>query len=599
MTDFATTQASQGAAASGIRTAGVSAAEADRENWIISNRGPGTYDEEGRLAWKKGGLSMVLIPPAVAAAQEPGTKVTWLAAADGEGDVARQDDGKLWTQGPAAPRQKHPVELRFLELSPRELQMYYGVIANTALWLGLHGSEHHLSRNEILEAWPVYEAVNRRFADFVALRASPGATVQVHDFQLALAGQMLQEMRPDLRIVGYWHIPMDSEKTVMRSFRETPLHRPCTEALYRAMGAIPMAFQRTEWAALFHGGYRRLIGHRPPAETSIMPVFVDRKYLECEARMRQVDEAIKQIDREMQDANRGEPFSGKVIGFVGRGDPKNGIPRLIDAWEKVLADDSIEDKPALVLNSGPTRPGVKAFDDHWELIERRVAEVRVAHPNAILLMRGETRADAVAIFRRADVAVIPSLAGGRDIVGQEAVAFKTHGDRPGVVVTSAGAGTSDTLFRIPRALRDGIANVPRSVAPGDWLPGALLVSNVGPRANHGHAVRAFAGAIKAALVMSPREVAQRQSNMRLGLEVENPEKWFGFLNGQARTATEVADDLAARQGRVTERPFARYDLFAEILEAQRRVDGTFPSPADGNTSARGGADDGGLGLGIA
>ena len=52
-----------------------------------------------------------------------------------------------------------------------------------------------------------YREVNQRFADAAAEVAADGATVWVHDYQLQLVPAMLRELRPDLRIGFFLHIP--------------------------------------------------------------------------------------------------------------------------------------------------------------------------------------------------------------------------------------------------------------------------------------------------------------------------------------------------------------------------------------------------------
>ncbi len=52
-----------------------------------------------------------------------------------------------------------------------------------------------------------YRRVNRRFAEHTAAVASQGATVWVQDYQLQLVPAMLRELRPDVKIGFFNHIP--------------------------------------------------------------------------------------------------------------------------------------------------------------------------------------------------------------------------------------------------------------------------------------------------------------------------------------------------------------------------------------------------------
>ncbi|NED56001.1 trehalose-6-phosphate synthase, partial [Micromonospora aurantiaca] len=55
--------------------------------------------------------------------------------------------------------------------------------------------------------WDAYVRVNKRFAEAAAKVAAKHAIVWVQDYQLQLVPSMLRELRPDLRIGFFLHIP--------------------------------------------------------------------------------------------------------------------------------------------------------------------------------------------------------------------------------------------------------------------------------------------------------------------------------------------------------------------------------------------------------
>ena len=538
-----------------------------RQTWIVSNRGPGEYhdDRQGgtELKWQPGGLSMVLIPPALKAAQSEGTgrEVFWLAAAKTAGDIAHADDGLLESAGPDQGELSRPVHLRFLELTEDEQRLYYGVFSNTVLWMTNHGMDHDLSKNEIEEAWDSYRRVNERFARYVVDHAEDGAIIQVHDYQMALVGGLIQELAQkagkQLDVVGFWHISFAELPQLLRGFEERRNDCTRTQEFLKAMGAIPLGFHRDQWAERFCAAHTELLGTQPAAGTFVMPAFVDVDNLRNESRRREVRAAMDTIYEELFELNGNKRFTGKIIGTVGRADPKNGMDRLLEAYELLLMDDTVRDKPALVMNVAPTRLDVALYRDHWQGLLRKKESIERHYPHARILLRfnvtksgkpsGKPRADAVATFRIADVVAVLSRAGGRDIVGQEAVALKNlaQGDAPSVAVLSAEAGTSDTLIGIVSAesrptgyAADGTVSE-RAISGSSFRSGAVIVRDIGPGVDNHLAALRCAVALKQSLIMSGTEVAERFAVMNELLTLEDPDIWYGELMVRSQHDEEV------------------------------------------------------------
>ena len=134
-------------------------------------------------------------------------------------------------------------------MSAEEIEGFYEGFSNATLWPLYHDlvakPEFHR------EWWDSYVAVNQRFADPAAELAAKGATVWVHDYQLQLVPQMLRELRPDLRIGFYLHIPFPPAEL----FQQLPWRRQILEGL---LGADLVGFQ-------LPGGAAELRAARPPA----------------------------------------------------------------------------------------------------------------------------------------------------------------------------------------------------------------------------------------------------------------------------------------------------------------------------------------------
>ena len=151
--------------------------------------------------------------------------------------------------GPRALRRRRARRWCRCTLSAEEVEEFYEGFSNGTLWPLYHDvvakPEFHR------EWWDSYVTVNQRFAEKAAEVAAEGATVWVQDYQLQLVPQMLRELRPDLRIGFYLHIPFPPAEL----FQQLPWRRQILEGL---LGADLVGFQLA-------GGARQLRAPGPPA----------------------------------------------------------------------------------------------------------------------------------------------------------------------------------------------------------------------------------------------------------------------------------------------------------------------------------------------
>jgi trehalose 6-phosphate synthase len=157
---------------------------------IVANRLPvdRVTLEDGSAGWRRspGGLVSALEPVMRA---NDGAWIGWPGAADDDLEPFVEDG----------------LQLVPVHLTADEIEDFYEGFSNGTLWPLYHDvvakPEFHR------EWWDAYVTVNRRFAAKAAELAAEGATVWVQDYQLQLVPQMLRELRPDLRIGFYLHIP--------------------------------------------------------------------------------------------------------------------------------------------------------------------------------------------------------------------------------------------------------------------------------------------------------------------------------------------------------------------------------------------------------
>lgn len=164
--------------------------------------------DDGEPAWRTspGGLVTALEP--IMKSKE-GAWVGWHGAAD-EALEPFHHDG---------------IDMVPVPLSTEEVAEFYEGMSNATLWPLYHDSvafpEFHR------EWWDAYVSVNRRFAEAAAEVAEDNGVVWVQDYQLQLVPQMLRELRPDLRIGFFLHIPFPPQEL----FQQLPWRREVLEGL--------------------------------------------------------------------------------------------------------------------------------------------------------------------------------------------------------------------------------------------------------------------------------------------------------------------------------------------------------------------------------
>src|SRR6185312_1100952 len=107
--------------------------------------------------------------------------------------------------------------------------------------------------------WEAYQRVNRRFAQVTADYAERDATVWVQDYHLQMVPAMLRQLRPDLRIGFFMHIPFPPAELFMQLPRRA-------ELLRGMLGADLVGFQTSAGADNFLRIVARILGaHVTPA----------------------------------------------------------------------------------------------------------------------------------------------------------------------------------------------------------------------------------------------------------------------------------------------------------------------------------------------
>jgi alpha,alpha-trehalose-phosphate synthase [UDP-forming] len=413
---------------------------------VVANRLPVEQfeDADGSVGWRRS-------PGGLVAALEP---------------VLRASDGAWvgWSgvPGPAGePFEAEGLLLRPVELSAAEVADYYEGFSNATLWPLYHDviapPEFHR------DWWKAYRQVNRRFAAAAAAQAADGALVWVHDYQLQLVPAMLRELRPDLRIGFFNHIPFPGYEI----FAQLPWRRDIVKGL---LGADLIGFQRHQDVTNFLRACRRaaalptrgasvLVSGESPASAGAaagnapvavvrrvlagaFPISVDAAGLAELADRDDVKARAKQIRSAL-----GDPKT--LLLGVDRMDYTKGILHRLKAYGELLAEGRLGPPDAVLVQvASPSRERVEQYQLLREEVEATVGRINGDHgllgqPAVHYLHQSYPLQEMAALYLAADVLLVTSLRDGMNLVAKEYVACR--GDDTGRLVLSEFTGAADEL----------------------------------------------------------------------------------------------------------------------------------------------------------
>jgi trehalose 6-phosphate synthase len=331
-----------------------------------------------------------------------------------------------------------------VSLTPQDVEEFYEGMSNATLWPIYHDvvakPEFHR------EWWDTYVDVNRRFTEKAAEVAEQGATVWVHDYQLQLVPQMLRELRPDLRIGFYLHIPFPPAEL----FAQLPWRRQVLEGL---LGADLVGFQMSGGAANFVRLVRQRVGHKTHRDTiylpdgrtvraAAFPISIDAQAFEDLARSDSVSKRCEEIRTALGDPS-------KVLLGIDRLDYTKGIYARLRAFSELIADGILDVEDAVFVQvATPSRERVEQYRILRDDIDRLVGRVngdqgRIGRPAISYLHSAYPREEMAALYRAADIMVVTPFRDGMNLVAKEYVACRYDDD--GALVLSEFAGAADEL----------------------------------------------------------------------------------------------------------------------------------------------------------
>jgi trehalose 6-phosphate synthase len=366
----------------------------------------------------------------------------------------------------------HLVPIR---LSAEEVENYYEGFSNDTIWPLYHDVIAAPRYRRVW--WESYVRVNRRFAEAAADAAADGGTVWVQDYQLQLVPQMLRDLRPDLTIGYFHHIPFPAYGL----YSQLPWRRQVLDGL---LGADVIGFQRVADAGNFARAVRR-VHHYNTKATGItvpqadgtsrsalakaFPISIDAEsYVEL-ARRPDIQARAAEIRESL-----GNPK--KILLGVDRLDYTKGIRHRIKAFGELLEDGRINvGDVTLVQVASPSRERVESYVTLRDEIELSVGRINgefdtMDHTAIRYLHQSYPREEMVALYLAADVMLVTALRDGMNLVAKEYVAARS--DNRGVLVLSEFAGAADELASAVRINPHDIGGMKDAIVRAIEMPTA-------------------------------------------------------------------------------------------------------------------------------
>ncbi|MDY3126727.1 MAG: trehalose-6-phosphate synthase [Corynebacterium sp.] len=338
----------------------------------------------------------------------------------------------------------HPVKL-----TDSDYEQFYEGFSNATMWPLYHNLIVTPQFNR--SWWDTYRDVNLRFATEVAHVAAPNATVWVQDYQLQLLPGILRQMRPDLTIGFFLHIPFPPPEI----YRQLPWR---DEMLRGLLGADLIGFHLESNVANFlnlartHGiEVAGEVSTRSAGATITAPdgrcVGVGAFPISISTQALSAPNAADAAKVAALREDMGNPKT--VLLGVDRLDYTKGILQRLIAFEELLETQALDPaEVVLVQLATPSRERI----DHYRRIRSQVEEAvgringrfaSIGRPVVHYQHRSVSKDTLRLYYKMADVMVVTPFRDGMNLVAKEYIATRT--DYSGALVLSEFAGAADEL----------------------------------------------------------------------------------------------------------------------------------------------------------
>lgn len=334
------------------------------------------------------------------------------------------------------------LQVAQIDLTRDDHHAYYAGFSNSILWPSFH---LRLDLATIEAHWyEGYRRVNQQFARALLPLLKPDDIIWVHDYHLIPLASELRQLGARNRIGFYLHIPFPTPDALYA----IPHHQELMRDLSR-YDLIGMQARRDVAA------FTEFAEHQSPASISGNPLqtadfgrtevaaFPIGSDPDAFARLAVSPAATKMVKR-MERALYGQNL---ILG-VDRLDYSKGLPQRVEAYEKLLANDSRFRRQVHLLQvAPPSRDSIKEYQETSDTLDAMCGHVmgRFAEPDwqpLTYVKRAYGQPSLAGLYRLARVGLVTPLRDGMNLVAHEYIGSQDPAN-PGVLVLSRFAGAAE------------------------------------------------------------------------------------------------------------------------------------------------------------
>lgn len=311
------------------------------------------------------------------------------------------------------------ISLLPVSLDQDDFEGFYEGFSNSALWPLYHDLIVQPEYNQAW--WDRYVEVNRKFAEAAAKAAAEDATVWVQDYQLQLVPGMLKEIRPDVTVGFFLHIPFPAPAL----FQQLPWREEILEGL---KGCDLIGFQR-------HTDEDNFLLLTDEIRTGTFPISIDS------------GEIATATDDQVNALRSAIGSPRHLLLGVDRLDYTKGILQRLLAIESLLEEGKLSDI-AFVQIATPSRERIEHYRTTRKQVEEAIGRINgrfgeVGRPIVHYVHRSVSKEHLGTFYAAADIMLVTPFKDGMNLVAKEYVA--AHPDADGALVLSEFAGAAVEL----------------------------------------------------------------------------------------------------------------------------------------------------------
>lgn len=379
--------------------------------------------------------------------------------------------------------QKKQLSLRLKEYrcvplfpDPQVYQESVHGFAKNTLWPLFHYFPQNATYNDVY--WESYISINKMYAEMICSLANDNDTVWIHDYHLLLVPKYIKELKPDISIGLFNHIPFPS----FEIFRLLPWREEILDAM---LSADLLGFNIYDYVRHFLSCVRRLKGYDTifnrisiGERTLLVDTFpkgIPFEKFTSEVRRLNDLKSKKGSDVQGQIINKFAKEKGKkVILSIDPLDYTKGIPHRLLAFELFLQEyTEYLENVTLVLLALPTKEKSKSHKSIKKRVDELVGRINglygtIRWTPVVYLNQEFSKNELIDIYAYSDIALIVPLRDGMNMVAKEFIASRLEGK--GVLILSELAGASKELHEALLVNPNNIGEIARALKEAIEMP---------------------------------------------------------------------------------------------------------------------------------